>query len=183
MCEEIWKTLPTNSNYEVSNTGLVRSIDRKVWNGKGFANHKGRILKQSISKRGYKTITNHSGLPSQQVHRLVAMAFIDNPQNKPQVNHIDGNKTNNNVSNLEWCDNSENQLHAYRSGLQNHSCFSGRPRRKVEQIDKETGVVIQVFESISDAEKVVGIHSNIGMCCRGQRNYAKGYKWRFADAR
>ncbi len=106
--------------YEVSNHGRVRSIDR-VFKKKGLCSVKGKILTQRLNKKGYPAVFFYINTVriERNPHRLVALAFVPNPENKPQVNHIDGNKLNNNDWNLEWNTNSENQLHAYRLGLQN----------------------------------------------------------------
>lgn len=100
MIEE-WKQL--DDKYYVSSLGRL-------------ATSKGRILKQRTNERGYKVVSLPSP-HSNRVHRIVAQAFIPNPQNKPQVNHIDGDKTNNSVDNLEWVTNKENMLHAIDNGL------------------------------------------------------------------
>jgi hypothetical protein len=99
--------------YQVSTAGRVRSLPRKTT--------KGGILRQSTSKRGYKTISLNNGSykTNASVHKLVATAFIPNPNNKPCINHIDGNPSNNRVGNLEWCTYSENELHAYSLGKVN----------------------------------------------------------------
>lgn len=110
------------------------------------------------------------------VHRLVAEAFIPNLDNKPQVNHINGIKTDNRVENLEWCTNSENQLHAYKNGLEKPKC-----QRKVKQYGLD-GVFIKQFEYISDAEKELNIDgSSISSCCRNKRKTAGGYIWKYAN--
>ena len=112
--EEIWKTIEIAPNYEVSNLGRVRSLDR-FYNG---INLKGKILKLSPNKFGYLRFTAKKDniTKTLHVHRIVLLAFNSIQENK-QVNHIDGNKTNNKLENLEWCTDSENKLHAYKNGL------------------------------------------------------------------
>lgn len=122
--QEIWKSLKDivecGDNYEVSNMGRVRSVDRKVnsWNGGRVS--KGIILKTWINRYDYEMVTfqDTDTKKSYGVHRLVALAFIPNPDNKPEVNHEDGNKVNNNVENLTWATFSENRKHAFETGLQ-----------------------------------------------------------------
>lgn len=180
---EIWFTL--DDCYAVSNKGRVKSLARDVSNHTGIIHKPERILKQQTDRKGYARVSlgKRKNLA---VHRLVAKAFIPNPQNKPQVNHIDGNKKNNCVENLEWCNNQENQIHAVRTGLNDHSTYhSGRPYKPVLQIDLNTNKVIAIFKSITDAKKAVSpnsTHNNIGMCCRGERHSAFGFKWSFANA-
>lgn len=103
-----WKPVPGyEGQYDVSDTGLI------------FSYKTNRLLGCGLTTHGYKQVALNTGHESKfcQVHRLVAEAFIPNPNDLPQVNHRDGDKTNNHVSNLEWCDNSQNQQHAYDSGL------------------------------------------------------------------
>ena len=82
-----------------------------------YKGQKGRTLKNRYATKGYRQISLHNGPKSAKVHRLVALAFIPNTESKPQINHLDGDKTNNSVNNLEWCTQSENILHSYATGL------------------------------------------------------------------
>ena len=107
--------------YEVSDTGEVRSVDRvlSVTNQKERL-FKGRVLLQTMNKQvQYKQVSlwRENKGTSYYVHRLVAEAFIPNPEGKPEVNHIDGNRQNNHISNLEWVTSGENSLHASKTGL------------------------------------------------------------------
>ena len=108
--KEVWKDI--YEEYQISNLGRIKSLK---WG-------KERILTPRKNFKGYMQIHIRVNGKDKviKVHRLVAEAFIPNPDNKPQVNHIDGNKENNTSLNLEWCTNSENQLHAYKNGLQKY---------------------------------------------------------------
>ena len=113
--KEIWKDIKGYEGlYQISNTGKIKSLERYKDNHSKKQLVKEKIRKQIISKTGYYTcmLTKNGNLKLFKVHRIVAEAFIPNPNNYPIINHIDGNKLNNNVSNLEWCTRSENQKHA-----------------------------------------------------------------------
>lgn len=134
---EQWKKLEEFGNYQVSNFGRVKSNDfiLKTPTGQSWV-RKGKILKPYKSKKGYLLCDLRIGgkrkiIP---VHRMVALAFIPNIQNKPQINHKDGNKENNNVDNLEWCTNSENQLHAFKNGLQKGNFSHHNSKLTLEQV-------------------------------------------------
>lgn len=127
--DEIWKPVKENPVYLVSNYGRVKTIDHPVWCkvNNSFSIRKGKMLalNNSNTKKYWRVgiqINNKQRLFA--VHKLVASAFIPNPNNYPQVNHKDGDKNNNKVSNLEWCTNSYNQRHAWENNLKSHEKMS-----------------------------------------------------------
>lgn len=173
---EIWKDVVGYEGlYQVSNLGRVRSTDKYDRLGRF---HTGKILAIKDNGAGYLTLPlNRDGKHKMMlVHRMVAKAFVDNPNGYPQVNHIDGDKTNNVFTNLEWCTQSHNVKHAVNLGL--HTEFG---QKKV--VCLETGMI---FNSTVEAEKWVGIkpgNSRISSCCY-QRRGAKtcgGFHWRYLD--
>jgi hypothetical protein len=113
--------------YEISDEGVVYSLKRKARNGKAIGD---RVLKGGAYPNGYKyVILRNDSLEDERImiHRLVASTFIPNPDNKPFVNHINGNKQDNRVSNLEWCTHLENVQHAIQTGLVKKVCKIERP--------------------------------------------------------
>lgn len=147
----MWK--PINQNYKVSNDGKIK-------------NRKGQILKTFINDKGYEIITLsiNGKQKNERVHRLVAKAFIQNKENKPHINHKDGNKLNNSVDNLEWVNRSENIMH--RIYLLNLGVKT--PVRCVE-----TG---KIYQSQMEAERATGAE-NISGCCTGRYKTSGGYHW------
>ncbi|WP_214796526.1 MULTISPECIES: NUMOD4 motif-containing HNH endonuclease [unclassified Exiguobacterium] len=118
----VWKDIAGYEGlYQVSNSGEIRSYDRVVLARSGKPTHrKGRVLKQIVKKNGYCVVTltrNKHDRKQMTVHRLVAKTFLGEPVEGLQVNHIDGDKTNNDVSNLEWTTPKENTRHSIRNGL------------------------------------------------------------------
>lgn len=168
--------------YEVNEIGIVRSIDRLVWNGKGYLLKRSQEIKQQTNKKGYKIcyLSKNSKQKTCLVHRLVAEAFIPNPNNYEQVNHIDCNKTNNNVDNLEWCSNLQNQRHAIANGLIHRSSNCGRKKIKVKKIDIKTKKTLEIYNSIAEAGRKNKLNSaNINSVCKGLRNVCGGFFWEY----
>ena len=170
---EIWKELSGVPGVEVSTFGRVRTLDRVVSGGNGTRSLKGRILKQHNNKYGYPTVSiqiNMKGA-TKTVHRLVAQAFIPNPNNLPQINHIDCDRTNNAVSNLEWCDGSYNQQYREKFGISNTE-VQGYP---LFAINLKTLEVLH-FRSQGEAGRALGVsHQNITAVIKGRRKHTGGY--------
>ncbi|AZA17346.1 MAG: HNH endonuclease (endogenous virus) [Lactobacillus phage ViSo-2018a] len=171
--EKIWKTCPKYSSIEASNFGRIRTKDRYVRNGKGVRLVKGCILKQHYDKDGYLYVsTSINGKKiTLRAHRIIASAFIPNPNNYPEVNHIDCNRANNNVSNLEWCTSKYNSQYRDKMG---HG-VNNNPGKPVFAVDLRTGKVLR-FESQSEASRQLGVsQGNICEALKGLYTQFKGY--------
>ncbi|MGN1298135.1 MAG: NUMOD4 domain-containing protein [Clostridia bacterium] len=183
--EEVWKDIDGYEGlYQVSNLGRVKSFDRYVKNKMSNKNiKKGRVLRPCVSKYGYLNVNlvkNTKGKTSA-IHRLVAIAFIENPENKLCVNHIDGNKKNNNVYNLEWVTHSENNIHAIKTGLRKKMKGKNHYKRPVNQYTLN-GKFIKRWESLKDVKDAWNLKSNhISDCCKGKTKTVLGYKWKYAN--
>lgn len=163
--------------YQVNERGEVKSVQRVKQNNLGYQAINERLLAQVPDRDGYlRVCLSRDGKHSPKlVSRLVAKAFIPNPNNLPVVNHMDENKQNNNVDNLEWCSVKYNTC--YGSGLLKAAMKNGRP---VVQI--ENGKIINEFYSTQKASTETGIpQANIYKVCTGNRKTAGGYEWRFKD--
>lgn len=179
---EFWKDVKGYEGlYQVSNEGRVKSLNYK-------RTGKEKILCPKKHNKGYLQIQLMNGDKNKTytIHRLVAEAFIENPDNLPCVNHKDENKKNNNVENLEWCTYKQN----FEAYVKNHPNFAENrnyeksKRRKldnmVEQISKDN-VVIKRWKNVREIELTNKWSAwSIAECCRGNRKTAYGYTWRYA---
>lgn len=179
--EEFWKEIPGyESKYEASNLGRIRSVSRYVRNSVGSKTFvEGKILVPYKNKIGYCYVVLSDNSYKKKrwlVHRLIAITFIPNPDNLPVVNHKDEDKSNNIVTNLEWCTQSYNL--SYNDGQRK------RRERKVEMLDKESGKLLRTFKSLDEASKTMKVDRvTISTVCSGKPHHytAGGYKWRYAD--
>lgn len=188
--EEVWKDIKGYEGmYQVSNLGRIKRLEKSFIDsiGRNY-NYKEKIYKLQKDNNGYLMVT----LPKSKlfrVHRLVAEAFLENPNNLKEVNHIDGNKSNSNILNLEWVTHKQNMKHALESGLMENArkIFSQKikerklwelspcNRVKVNMYDKNNNF-IKSFDSLVDASKYIGVHAQrIWQVCNNIRKSTKGY--------
>lgn len=172
--EEIWKIIEWSPDFEISNYGRVKSYKQDKINGK--------IIKATVERGKYLSVQlpniytgkiKHAG-----VHRLVAEAFIPNPENKPQVNHIDENPSNNRLDNLEWATTKENCNHGTRS-KRSGEARRGQPKpslqKRVRCVDTD-----EIFSSLKEDMEKTGA-GNINKVCKGKRKTSGGCKWEYVN--
>lgn len=179
--EEEWKDFPGfEEKYQISNLGRVKRKETMLKNSVGVYCHKNeKILKTQIMKIGYPSIVlrDDSGKKHLiKIHRAVAMAFIPNPRGFPFVNHIDGNKGNSTVSNLEWCDPKWNAQHAVKTGLKPKVC--GRNIQRIYKLNVNDLSVECIYENFAEASRENGNKSvgSIYSAVENRREY-KGFYW------
>ena len=172
MKNEIWKDIPDYEGlYQISSIGRVKSLKRSISRNNGrVLNLSEKQLSAKIDEHGYVKfqLWKNNKPKNIRAHRLVALNFIENPKNHLEVNHIDGNKTNNKYDNLEWCSSFHNQLEAKRLGL-----------KKCTRVTKIIeGVKICSYESVTEAAKLNNVHrTSIFRCLNGKFKENKGVKW------
>ena len=220
--EEEWRPIKDYEGlYEVSNMGRVKSLKRHDTLGR---EKEEKILALANDRLGYKMVSlcKDGKRTMYKVHRLVAIAFIPNPDNLPIINHKDENKSNNNVCNLEWCTYKYNSnygtnpqrlsewMKKNRVGENNpnygkefseehkrklseahkgekgtwYGCYNDKNpnSKKVFQISKDSGDIIRIWDSMTEASRELNIDYNgISHCCRGKQKTAGGYCWEYAD--
>lgn len=157
--QEVWKDIKNYEGlYQVSNFGNVRNVKTN------------KILKCSSDKLGYLRVYLYKNKKrkTEMLHRLIASTFIPNPQNKPIINHINGCKNCNEISNLEWVTAKENSIHAVNNNL----------IKTIPVICVETN---EMFKGVNDAERKTGINNgHICKVCKGIRKTAGGFHWKYA---
>lgn len=173
-----------DGRHAVDQQGNVYSLRNNAGNRREIP----RLMKQYIDRAGYFAVYVSDATAKRRcmyVHRLVATAFIDNPLNKPQVNHINGNKLDNRAENLEWCTASQNSRHAFAAGLRvSPATFKGRfneshPASRPIAMLTMDGEVVKTYPSMSEAERAGYSQGNISMVISGKRKSHKGFQWKF----
>ena len=189
---EIWKdVVGYEGMYQVSNLGNIKSLDRVVElksknQFTGFTTlrpTKGKNISKVVNTKGYYQIALYKNgvMKNKLLHRLIAEAFLPNPENKPTVNHIDGNKLNDNLDNLEWATSKEQQKHA-RTILGFNSVISKQCRqRQIElhqrKVKRSDGVIFNSIKEASMGDENVRRH--ITEVCKGKRKSTGGYSWEY----
>lgn len=175
---EIWKDVPNYEGlYKVSNLGNIKSLN---YNKTGVE----CILKPNKDVKGYLYINLYKNgkRKTYKVHRLVATAFLQNPDNLPSINHKNECKNDNRLENLEWCDSKYNSNYGTRTKriieARNKNCSYGA-EKPIVQLSKD-GIKINTYKSIMEASRQTGINrGNIGSCCKGKLKNCGGYIWKY----
>lgn len=193
--EEIWKPIKGYEGYyEASNMGNIRSVDRIILSTANILHtehtqlRKGRLLKQGNGRKGYKLVVlqRDGKKKTFYAHRIIAITFIENPENKPCIDHINGDHTDNRAENLRWCTqkeniNNPNTLHKNVATLRNNNANGCKPKN-ILQLDKETFAVIREIPPKTSFFKDMGyVREYVTSACRNKNKLAYGYRWAFKD--
>lgn len=173
--KEIWKDIVGYEGlYQVSNMGRVKSL------GNDGA-RKEKILKPITNGQGYLLVClcKDGKTKNFRIHRLVALHFIPNPNNLPTVNHLDEDKNNNCVTNLEWCSSEYNHNYGTRNQRVSEKMTNGKLSIPIVQLDPSSNKVLNVYPSTMEAERNGFYHSSIAKCIKGRYKTHRGYKWQY----
>jgi hypothetical protein len=166
--EDDWRIIPGFENYIISKEGVVFSLSSN------------RIKKIQYNSRSYPYVklSNKNGSQNISIHRLLAILYVDNPYNKPEVNHKDGNKANFSLSNLEWVTKSENSIHAFSTGLS-----KVENKEDINVYNWKTGQFVGSFKTEEAAAKTLTITSrgNINSCLNNKRDFEKNFIFIYAS--
>lgn len=174
--------------YQVSSLGRVKSLPKFINTNKNYPSigymTKEKILKNFTSTNDYLRICLRKDNQSifYLVHRLVAQAFLPNPNSLPQINHINGIKTDNRIENLEWCTAKENAQHALKNNLKiPKRGIENKNSKTIYQINKDNDIINVFYGSGEIKRKFNYDTSSILKCCKNCKNYktAYGYKWKY----
>lgn len=193
---EVWKdVVGFEQYYEVSNMGNVRSKERIQafpFDETKIGIVKSKMMKQTPNSRGYYRVSLSDRKKTKQffVHRLVAQAFVENPQNLPVVNHLDFDYTNNRAENLEWTTNKGNMEYSAKRGRFIHTEeWSMKIKKTLDMVMGKSVIGINIktgesirFNALNDCKKYGFQPSCVSNCCNGKRQNHKGFTWRFANA-
>jgi hypothetical protein len=181
---EIWKdVVGLEDSYMISNLGRIKSKEKIVSQISRWGNLMEKPYPEKLMKpqknRGYFYV-NAKG--NKTIHRLVAIAFISNPENKKEVNHINGNKRDNRVENLEWATSSENRIHSYKTGLQVSIKGSDNKQSKPILQYSMDGIMIKEFAGAREASRVLSLEqSSIWRALNGLQKTAYGFIWKYKE--
>ena len=180
MGQVIWRDIAGYPGYQISDTGEVKSLERTIIRSDGQRKRvRERILRPRINNMGYKYVNLLCGgkATSKTVHKLVAIAFISNDNNKPCIDHVNGIRTDNRAENLRWCSYKENQ---------NFPIAVKRREKNLVPVEQWAldGTLVNTFPSIATAEREMGVsHCNIVACCNNRRKIAGGFVWRYTSSK
>lgn len=174
---EIWKDIKGYEGlYQVSNEGRIKSVDRTIETSNTTRHYKGKIIKQHLSttKYWYVDLYNNGIRCRYKIHRLVATAFVENPNNYNVVDHINGNRNCNKAENLRWCSQQQNNsFKIYRERQLNN------PLKSKQVYQYKNNKLIAIYPSTMEAERNGFCNGSVSACCRGIQKKYKGYSWSY----
>lgn len=180
---EVWKNIDLYDGYQVSNFGRVKSVHRTIFRNDGrTAIMSEKVLKDRYNPRGYSYICINR--KNYAVHRLVATAFLYKNENQTDVNHKNCIKSDNAATNLEWCTKKENTKHAIDNDRFVRKYGKDNPLSiKINQLCKENGILIKVWDSFSDIKREMGLDiKSLVYCCQGKMyKSVGGFKWQYQN--